>query len=445
MVSVLPVVRMVTYADERARTDLTRMSPRLDTDGRDAELALFQPIVELDSGAVAAYEALCRGPAGSPLEEPLALLAAARLEGRLATVDWSCRLCAAEAALEADLRPPLSLFLNVDAESLTSGPPPERRELWQRATQTLRLVVEVPEAALLERPAEILRTMTFVRERGWGVAVDGAGLDARATALLPLVRPDVVKVPVAVLRLRSTREQAAIAGILAAQSERGGTTIVATGVESAADLDVARTLGAELAQGHLLGRPGPLPLRAASRAARPISLLAASGAPDVPDSMMALLQRAQPARQAPKGMLLAVTRHLESQAQTLGVGAVVLSTFDAPRYFAGETRRRYQLLAKSAAFVAALGDSLGLEPDAGIRGGVLDPNDELRGEWCVVVVGQHFAAALASRDMGDDVPDLDRRFEFVLTYDHELVAAAASALMLRVSPVSVRSVAATAA
>lgn len=421
------------------------MSARFDTEGWKAERALFQPIVEIESGAVAGYEALARGRAGSPLEGPLALLAAGRAEGRLAAVDWSCRLRAVEEALEAELYDPLSLFINVDPESLMSAPPPAEQALWQRATRELRLVVEFPEAAILERPAELLRTMAFVRERGWGVAVDGVGMDTRAAALLPLARPDVVKVPIALLRQRSAREQAVTAGIIAAQSERGGTTVVATGVETQEDLEAARTLGAEHAQGHFLGAPEPLPAPPARASTRAIPLQIGGKREDVPDSMLALLQRSQPARRATKRMLLAITRHLETQAQTLGLGAVVLSTFDSPRYFAGETRRRYQALAESAAFVAALGDGLGLEPGWGIRGGLLDLDDEVRAEWCVVVVGHHFTAALASRDLGDGGADLERRFEFVLTYGHDAVTTAAAALMFRVSPLSLRSATPTAA
>jgi EAL domain-containing protein (putative c-di-GMP-specific phosphodiesterase class I) len=43
--------------------------------------SVFQPIVDLDTGAVVAYEALARGPE-SPLERPDALFAAARAADR---------------------------------------------------------------------------------------------------------------------------------------------------------------------------------------------------------------------------------------------------------------------------------------------------------------------------------------------------------------------------
>src|SRR6478609_5365442 len=50
----------------------------------------FQPIFDLDSGAVVAYEGLARGPAG-PLHRPDALFAAARAANRLCDLGVLCR------------------------------------------------------------------------------------------------------------------------------------------------------------------------------------------------------------------------------------------------------------------------------------------------------------------------------------------------------------------
>ena len=63
-----------------------------------------------------------------------------------------------------------------------------------------------------------------------------------------------------------------------------------------------------------------------------------------------------------------------------------------------------------------------------------DPDDKLRGEWDVIVVGPHVAGALIDRDLGDDGPDGERRFDVVVTYDRELLLTAARALMARIAP-----------
>ena len=51
----------------------------------------------------------------------------------------------------------------------------------------------------------------------------------------------------------------------------------------------------------------------------------------------------------------------------------------------------------------------------------------------VVVVAPHFAAAFVAHDLGDSAgPDMDRRFDFCLTCERDLVVRAAEAMMARV-------------
>jgi DICT domain-containing protein len=50
------------------------------------------------------------------------------------------------------------------------------------------------------------------------------------------------------------------------------------------------------------------------------------------------------------------------------------------------------------------------------------------------VVTPHFAAAFVGRDLGDRGPDMERRFDFCMTYDRDLAVQAAAALMSRIAP-----------
>ena len=50
------------------------------------------------------------------------------------------------------------------------------------------------------------------------------------------------------------------------------------------------------------------------------------------------------------------------------------------------------------------------------------------------MVGPHFAGALVARDLGDGGPDLERRFDYVLTYERDLVVDVAGALLARIAP-----------
>src|SRR3954454_15671705 len=84
---------------------------------------VYQPVIDLDTYAPVAYEALVRGPEGSPLESPAALFGQAAAAGLLAELDRAARSTAIHGALAAGLRPPHTLFLNVEPSTLDgSGP-----------------------------------------------------------------------------------------------------------------------------------------------------------------------------------------------------------------------------------------------------------------------------------------------------------------------------------
>jgi hypothetical protein len=141
-------------------------------------------------------------------------------------------------------------------------------------------------------------------------------------------------------------------------------------------------------------------------------------------------------RRGTKHLLLAISKHLEAQVAAQGDAAVVLATFQDARHFTPRSAARYERLASQAALVGALGVGLSAEPAPGVRGAALDAADSLAGEWNVVVIAPHFAAAFVARDLGDDpADDMARRFDFCLTYDRELVVRAAETLMARVAAI----------
>jgi DICT domain-containing protein len=140
----------------------------------------------------------------------------------------------------------------------------------------------------------------------------------------------------------------------------------------------------------------------------------------------------RPTRPGGKRLLLALSMQLEQQAMALGSGAVVISAFQSAERFTARTRRRYTALAADAAFVGALGVGMEAEPAPGVRGATLSDDDPLLGEWSIAVLGPHFAGALVALDRGDGGPEMERSFDFALTYDRDLVIAAANSLLTRV-------------
>ena len=399
--------------------------------GASAVHSVFQPIVELDTGRVVAYEALARGPAG-PLSTPEALFAAARAAGRLAELDHACRRAAVEGALERGLLAPLTLFVNVEPEVLDTAPLEDLLAIARDCPGELRIVLEITERALAARPAELLRTVDRVRVLGWRLALDDVGAEPASLAFMPLIRPDVVKLDLRLVQDRPDRAVAEIMNAVNSYAEQSGALVLAEGIETEAHLEFARALGATLGQGWLLGRPGPgaNPAYVVGELDLPAALpVVASGALQSP---FACLPGSVPLRRSRKALLIELSKQLEREALRLGDTCIVAATFQQARHFTASTRARYAALVAATGFVCALGEDLPQEPIPGVRGAALAADDPVRSEWDLVVLSPHYSVALLARDLGDGGEDMDRRFEYALTYQRDTVVRAAHELLSRV-------------
>ncbi len=388
--------------------------------------AVYQPIVDLGSGEVVAFEALVRGPRGTPLARPDDLFPAARAAGRLAELDLACRAAALAGARAAGLPEALVLFVNCEPEVW------EADHVLAGAGTGLRLVVELTERALTVRPAELLRSVDRVRASGCGVALDDVGADPASLALIPLVRPDVIKLDMEVAQVRPTAHAAAVVSAVGAAAERSGAVILAEGIETGSHLAAAVAAGATLGQGWYFGRPAGLPPRF-TQPVHPLRIAAQVAAP-AGHSAFEIVASRRPVRPGAKPLLVEVSKHLERMASASGESALLVATFQDVRHFGASTRRRYAALARRLTFVGVLGVGMPDEPDPGVRGGRLADGDPVRDEWVVAVLGPHFAAALVAREVGAAAAAPDRRFDVAVTHDREIVVDVVRELMARIAP-----------
>lgn len=393
--------------------------------------AVYQPLVHLETGQVLGFEALGRGPAGTPLEAPVELLAAAREAGLLAEVDWACRTAAFRGALDANMGNSSTLFVNVEPD-VAVGAPFEHQELLSRVGSELRVVLEVTERAVVSRPAELLRLVDWARDQSWGIALDDVGSNPLCLALLPFLEPDVIKLDLRVVQDRPTAEVGLIVSAVMAEAERSGATVVAEGIETEEHLQAALALGAVVGQGWMFGRPGPLP-SPIPYAADTIPLLRVPGSP-AEQTPFSVVRSARPLRQADKRLLLGIATYLEEQATAWHDGPVILSTFDGQDEIEALTLERYATLAGRGSLVVALGRGMSSEPAPGVVGADLPIEHRLCDEWSVVVVGPHYAGALVARQRTGAHVGGDAKWDFAVSHDRSLVVAAGRALLRQVAP-----------
>jgi EAL domain-containing protein (putative c-di-GMP-specific phosphodiesterase class I) len=221
---------------------------------------VFQPIVHLESATVIGFEALTRGPAGTELEAPVALLAAAERVGRRVELDWLCRVQALQLAADAALPAELTWFVNVEHAGLAATCPPPLMATFTETLARLHVVFEVVERRDGTSMSALMRGSERARRDGCGIAMDDVGADSHALAMLESLRPDVVKLDLSLIQspLRATGRS--IAAAVRAYAARTGAVILAEGIETIADAHRAKRLGATHAQGFGYGRPGRLPV-----------------------------------------------------------------------------------------------------------------------------------------------------------------------------------------
>lgn len=228
--------------------------------------ALFQPIINMQTGDIIAYEGLIRGPSDSPLHAPMNLFKVARAGGLTTRVEDLCSQVILERFAELDL--PGKLFLNVSPECLL------QRDA--RHGDTLDYIQHIginPERVIIEltenQPTydyELMReAVRHYRTLGFQIAIDDLGEGFSSLRLWSELRPEYVKIdmhftqginndPVKLQFVRSIQEIA----------EKSNTLVIAEGIETQAELLVIRDVGVAYGQGYHLGRPHPQPARAAS-------------------------------------------------------------------------------------------------------------------------------------------------------------------------------------
>ena len=211
---------------------------------------VFQPIVDLAAATVAGYEALARFPGAAG---PDVWFAAAAEAGVAADLE----ALAIHKALAAVPALPANTFLTVNVSPHILGSAPVQRALATRA-DLHRVVIELTEHTPVHDLAALRRQTDELRARGALIALDDAGSGYSGLQQLAVLRPQIVKLDRALVSDADTDPvRVALAEMLGEFAGRIDAWLLAEGIETPAELAAFARLGVPLAQGWLLGRPGP--------------------------------------------------------------------------------------------------------------------------------------------------------------------------------------------
>ncbi|MDB5038638.1 MAG: hypothetical protein JWQ35_2166 [Bacteriovoracaceae bacterium] len=218
---------------------------------------LFQPIVSMTDGSIFAYEALSRGPKGSPMESPLMLFSVAETAQLSFELDRLCRRKAIENAKGLDGIQ--KLFVNTFPTTMHD---PEfkgehlRKLLKDSNFLGKNIVFEITERFAIENYALFQKEQSYYSDLGFDLAVDDIGTGYGSLEAIANLKPQFVKVDISIIRgIHQNPVKQELLKAIRDIGRKVNAKIVAEGIEQEAELDCVRELGIDYGQGYLIARP----------------------------------------------------------------------------------------------------------------------------------------------------------------------------------------------
>jgi diguanylate cyclase (GGDEF)-like protein len=221
----------------------------------------FQPILDVRTGQVFAYETLMR-PQIAALKNPMDVLKLARQESKLGAIehmtwftamDSFTRFCES-GVIDSDCR----VFINSVSNQVLSEDDVRRFEE-EYAPWLSRIVQEHTEEEQSD-PSMLQRKQEYLHRWNAHLALDDYGSGYNGENVLVSAAPDYVKIDMAIVRDVDTdkNKQQLIASLISYAKPRG-IRIIAEGVETEGEMREIVALGADYIQGYYIACPAAVP------------------------------------------------------------------------------------------------------------------------------------------------------------------------------------------
>jgi diguanylate cyclase (GGDEF)-like protein/PAS domain S-box-containing protein len=223
----------------------------------------YQPIIDLATGAICAFEALVRWPVGWTEVSPLDFIPIAEETGMIGALGLHVlRTALSELAAwrAADLvSDDVYMSVNVSGRQLEEPDLPSQvsSAVAGAGVPPSALRLEITESTLMQEPEAIQRIVSEVCAAGVGLHLDDFGTGYSSLAALHQFPVDALKIDrsfVAALGRDGTENDVIVRSTIALAHSLG-LHVIAEGIEHAGQLRRLRTLGCEYGQGFLFSRP----------------------------------------------------------------------------------------------------------------------------------------------------------------------------------------------
>lgn len=217
----------------------------------DSLFMVYQPIVRWSDRCVFGYEALVRSSEPN-LSHPGALFDAAERLQRWNDLGRRIRRKSVEPLGKA--HPDVALFLNVHARELLD------ETLYDRSSElganAARVVLEITERAHLDTVQDVASRIERLRAMGFRIAIDDIGAGYSGLNSFTMLRPDLVKLDMALVRdIDRDPVKRRLAALLTQLCDDLHIKVIGEGVETPGERQTLLGLGCDMLQGFALGRP----------------------------------------------------------------------------------------------------------------------------------------------------------------------------------------------
>lgn len=223
----------------------------------------YQPQIDIATGRVTGAEALVRWL--DPVEgliSPARFIPVAESSGVIGPLgEWVMREACAQGQRWRSLGlPEITLAVNVSPHQflLTDIVGSTAAALADAGFPAAQLELEITESALVKQPEEAMQVLRRLRQLGLRLAIDDFGTGYSSLAHLKRFPIDVLKIDQGFIRdIPQSADDMAISAAVIAMGHSMGLTVLAEGVETAAQLAFLRQRGCNHFQGYLCSRPLP--------------------------------------------------------------------------------------------------------------------------------------------------------------------------------------------
>lgn len=217
----------------------------------------YMPIVSLRDGVPLGWEALARGPEGSPFFSPATLFSYAEETDTVFRLEHICRKRAMDQLRY--LRPDQKMFINLDPRAI-DDPFLLRGQIFrlleEHKLNPHNIVLEITERHAITNYAVFRKIIEEYRKKGYLIAVDDAGAGYSSLESIAEIYPDFIKLDMSLIRnIDVDTIKQALLETFVQFADKVKCKIIAEGIETERELRTLIELGVPFGQGFYLGRP----------------------------------------------------------------------------------------------------------------------------------------------------------------------------------------------